>query len=271
MSSFRKNFFFNQQQLAPKLTGFKVRPSQTDTRDYIYQSTNAVLEDRVDLREYASPVEDQYDLGSCTGNALTSAYEMLTRIQAPEKFVELSRLFVYYNIRLIEGTADIDSGAYLRDGIKAIRRHGLCKEDLWPYVTEEFATPPPKICYDDARTRSIKNYRKLSGVTDILDALNNKRPVAFGMAVYDGFMDLNRFNSVLDVPPVGEPSIGGHAMLMVGYDLLKKQFLALNSFGLDWGVQGYCWITFNYVRQEIYDVWTFDLADAIEPQEKFAF
>ena len=141
------------------------------------------MQDVVDLRHLSTTVEDQLDLGSCTGSALTSAYELLLKIKSPEKFVELSRLFVYYNSRLIENTVDIDSGAYIRDGIKALRKYGACREDLWPYKPEEFATQPTQECYDDAATRSIKNYRRLANVNDMLDALNNNQPVVFGMSV----------------------------------------------------------------------------------------
>ena len=225
----------------------------------------------MDLRAWSSPVEDQYDLGSCTGSAITSAYELLTKLKQPEKFVELSRLFVYYNIRLIEGTTDIDSGAYIRDGIKALKKYGVCKEELWPYKTSEFATPPPQSCYEEARQRSITNYRRLSGVNDILDALNNNQPVMFGMAVYEGFMDISYRYPTISLPDYNESSLGGHAMLMVGYDLKRKVFLAQNSFGVDWGLYGYCWMPFDYVRQEVYDVWTFDLSDRTDPAAEFSF
>lgn len=91
------------------------------------------------------------------------------------------------------------------------------------------------------------------------------------MAVYDSFMDIDVYNPILQMPNFDEQSIGGHAMLMVGYNLSKKLFLAQNSFGTSWGDGGFCWMPFNYVRQEVYDAWTFDLSDRIEPLAEFAF
>lgn len=179
----------------------------------------------------------------------------------PEKFVQLSRLFIYYNIRLVEGTTDIDSGGYIRDGIRAINKYGICSEEMWPYYPTEYATPPPNSCYKDAATRSIKNYQRLNGVNDMLDAINNNQPVVFGMAVYNSFMDVDYYNPVVPLPKNDEVSIGGHAMCMVGYDLPKQQFLAKNSFGDEWGMSGYCWMPFDYIRANVYDVWTFDLSD----------
>jgi C1A family cysteine protease len=242
-------------------TEFNVKPQVPYSKDYIYKPFNIPLRDSVDLRNWDSRIENQLRVGSCTGNALANAYELLINRLTPDKFVELSRLFIYYNIRLIEGTTDIDAGGYIRDGIRAIYKYGICSEEEWPYYPSEFATPPTSKCYESASSRSIKNYQRLNGVNDILDALNNNQPVVFGMAVYDSFMDVGYFNPVVPMPVGNEVSIGGHAMCMVGYNLSTQQFLAKNSFGDNWGVGGYCWMPFNYIRADVYDVWTFDLSD----------
>jgi hypothetical protein len=67
----------------------------------------------VDLRPRMPQLYDQGNLGSCTANALCGAIWY----QVP-KFSP-SRLFLYYNERVIGNTVDIDSGAYISDGIKS--------------------------------------------------------------------------------------------------------------------------------------------------------
>ena len=187
------------------------------------------------------------------------AYELLTIKEFPEKFVDLSRLFVYYNTRILEETINEDSGAYLRSGIKAVKTYGLCTEALWPYNISKFTTKPSNESYEDAKYRNIKNYYRLDNNDKILDALNNDIPVVFGILVYESFDTLDNTNCILDVPPENESSIGGHAMVIVGYDLPKKLFLVRNSFGVDWCIDGYCWITFAYMTQELLDAWIFDI------------
>ena len=54
-----------------------------------------------------------------------------------------SRLFIYYNERALEGPSPTDSGAMLRDGIKAVAAQGACPETMWPYVEDKFADRPP--------------------------------------------------------------------------------------------------------------------------------
>lgn len=193
------------------------------------------------------------------GNAIVGAYELLLKRDAPEYFQNLSRLFVYYNARLIEGSSGEDSGVYLRDGIKAVRRDGICTESLWPYDINHFATRPSAEAYEDAQSRNIKNYYRLTGIDQVLDALNNDRPAVLAIDVFDTFDYLNYINSILYMPGQSEINPGGHAVCAVGYDLARKMVLARNSFGTDWGDAGYFWIPFEYLEAHTLDQWVFDI------------
>ncbi len=99
-------------------------PDLPDQRDYLYSAMRAVpavLPPRVDLREKCSMVEDQGDLGSCTANALGGCVEFLEKKDVKKgkgvKFSDVSRLFIYYNERVLEHSVKSDSGAQIRDGI----------------------------------------------------------------------------------------------------------------------------------------------------------
>lgn len=241
---------------------FKIKPSQPDIRDYIYRSDSTKdLKKSADLREWDTIVESQYSLGSCSSNAITNAYELLVKREYPEHFKHLSRLFIYYNTRSEYGDIQKDDGIYLRDGLKSLAKFGVCSEELWPYDIEKFDDRPTNECYEDAKKRKILTYQKLISIYYIMQVLGNNNPVVFGMEIYDSFMDLNERISTVNLPSRKEKSLGGHAMCMVGYDLEKRLFLAKNSFGTSWGDRGYCWIPFDYIRQEGYDIWTFEITN----------
>ena len=108
----------------------------------------------MDLRALCSPVEDQGQLGSCTANALVGMLEYLEIVHR-FPFVDLSRLFVYYNERVIEHSVHDDSGAMLRDGIKTLAKQGVCPEENWPYIIAKFAVPSP-FCYREAVDYQIR-------------------------------------------------------------------------------------------------------------------
>src|SRR3954454_515936 len=99
-------------------------PDLPDQRDFAYSVIKprfAKLPKKVDLRSKCPPIENQGDIGSCTAHALVAALEFL-EIKDGCRFIDLSRLFVYYNERAIEGTIKQDSGAFLRDGIKSLAK-----------------------------------------------------------------------------------------------------------------------------------------------------
>lgn len=246
---------------------YELKRSLHDSRDFIYKQEHGTpLTTQVDLREWDSIVEDQGNLGSCEGAALTNAYELMVKQDYPEKFVELSSLFVYYNSRLIEGEGLVteDTGAYIRNGLKSLQKYGVCSEKLWPYNIEKFDDRPTRECYEDALSRTIGSYQLLQTNTDVLQVLNSKKPVVIGMQIYDSFHDVNKMNSVIQMPKENEKSLGGHAMCLVGYSLKYQQFLAKNSYGTDWGNQGYCWIPFDYLSQYGWERWTFDINQKVD-------
>ncbi len=99
-------------------------PDLPDHRDYTYAVPVHAIGcggPMVDLRGQCPPVYDQGHLGSCTANAIAAAVEFDMHKQGLHAFTP-SRLFIYYNERAIEGHIPCDSGAMLRDGIKAVAR-----------------------------------------------------------------------------------------------------------------------------------------------------
>lgn len=240
---------------------FKVRADPQDWRDRYYNFARIESpRERVDLRPWASPVEDQLHLGSCVGQAVVGAYELLLNKADRNKFVDLSRLFVYYNARLLDNAVEEDVGAYVRDGIKAVNKYGVCSELAWPYLIEKFANTPSVQSYEEARRRLIKKYYRIENIKDIVDALNADNPVVTSMNVYDSFYELDYGKkTILPMPKPNEDLIGGHAVTFVGYDLPRKLFLARNSFGTDWGDHGYFWVPFDYAEKDFMDNWTFDI------------
>src|ERR1700722_19074090 len=108
-------------------------PDNDEKRDFHYQmkvkAERQVVPESVDLRPRCSPVENQGQMGSCTANALAGNLEFLEKLQS-SAVPRLSRLFIYFNERKIEGDPDQDKGAQLRDGIKALKNWGVCPESL---------------------------------------------------------------------------------------------------------------------------------------------
>jgi C1A family cysteine protease len=199
-----------------------------------------------------SAVEDQGNLGSCTAQALAGALECLD-LRDGRGYQDLSRLFIYYNERVIEHTVTVDSGAMLRDGIKTLAKQGTCLEKLWPYVTGKFRFKPSPNCYRDAADRQITSYHRILDVAGMRGCLAEGFPFVFGFMVYEGFQSTAVARSGrVGMPRRGERALGGHAVMAVGYDDAEKRFLVRNSWGVKWGMDGY--FTFPYAYLESRDL-----------------
>jgi C1A family cysteine protease len=226
-------------------------PDVPDFRDYPFKLLKTKkptkLPASVDLRPTCSPVEDQGNLGSCTANALAGAVEFLEK-KDKVLFVDASRLFIYYNERVIEHSVTQDSGAMLRDGIKTLVAQGVCSEANWPYVEDKFAVKPPAACYAEAANRQVTSYYRINTLNDMKTCLATGFPFVFGIAVYESFMsDTVDQTGVVPMPQRHEQMLGGHALLCVGYDDARSRFYFRNSWGASWGMKGYGTIPYMYL------------------------
>src|SRR5574342_356480 len=164
-------------------------PDLPDQRDFLYSAVQCVppaLPSHVDLRLFCSKVEDQGHLSSCTANALAGALEFL-EIKDKVNYANLSRLFVYYNERVIERSVKSDSGAMLRDGIKTLAKQGVCREKKWPYVVSRFAAKPSMTCYKEASDHQITSYHRILTIDEMRTCLAEGFPFVFGFTVYESF------------------------------------------------------------------------------------
>src|SRR5476651_720519 len=112
-----------------KIKKYGWTPDLPDQRDFAYAAPRAILRTlpaKINLTKRCPPVYDQGDLGSCTANAIGGAveFEVLKNNKADD-FMP-SRLFVYYNERVIEQTVNSDAGAQIRDGMKTVNKQGVC-------------------------------------------------------------------------------------------------------------------------------------------------
>lgn len=225
------------------------KPDLPDHRDLIYRAPRSLeaLPPAVDLRHNCSPVENQGQLGSCTGNAIAGALEYLDRKLGNP--IDISRLFIYYQERAMEGTIHQDAGAMIRDGIKACAKLGAPIEKLWPYRVEKFANKPAHEAYLDAARRKIVTYRRVVGRDDVLHCLADGFPVVFGFSVYEQFeSDEVARTGIANMPGPDERMLGGHAVLAVGYNIAQQRLLVRNSWGVDWGMAGHFTLPFGYIQ-----------------------
>jgi C1A family cysteine protease len=213
----------------------------------------------VNLVEWFSPVEDQGSLGSCTANAGIALVEYFEK-RAFGRHIDASRLFLYKATRnLMRQTGD--NGAYLRSTMGALVLFGVPPEEYWPYLIADFDKEPTAFCYAFAQNYQSINYYRLDPPSttrpDLLDRIKTNLagglPSMFGFTVYSSIEEAATTGKI-PYPSDGERIVGGHAIVVAGYDDKMKiknatpgAFLIRNSWGNGWGEKGYGWLPYDYV------------------------
>lgn len=233
---------------------------------YVPQQKAIIFPPSLDLRPNCKsiPIYDQGDLGSCTANAVCFAYRYTEMIQNLPHIFSPSRLFLYYNTRVLMNEVNIDSGASLRDTIKTAATSGVCSESVWKYDITQFTVKPTQLCYDQAVTAKVLTYASVAqNINSIKGALASGYPVVFGFDVYSSFMNIST-NGIMPIPASTESIIGGHAVTIVGYDDSIKfpntasgGFIIRNSWGSSWGANGYFYMSYTYALNALHagDFW----------------
>ena len=173
-----------------------------------------------------------------------------------------SRLFIYYNERVVENDVALDGGAYLRDGIKTLNELGVCKETSWkydstpsPYDGGPFpagsppATQPPDQCYSEALNYKITRYQRLTQtLAQLQGCLASGYPFVFGFSIYSSWFYQDPLPATISLPTGDNDSqVGGHAVLCVGYDNATALFKIRNSWGPKAGDGGYFYMPYSYL------------------------
>jgi C1A family cysteine protease len=239
---------------------FPVKKDKRDERDLTAKASIAVeeLPEAVDLRPYMSEVVDQLNLGSCTANAIASGLQEYLQKKSGKRLTRLSRLFLYYFERHIEGTINEDAGAYIRDGMKVLQKIGCAPEKYLPYDVNRYREQPSADAYLNSGEFRITEYKRVSYLSTLKSILAEGYPVVMGMEVFDSFMTIGKDGIVPMPDPNKENSLGGHAVLICGY--LQKNgelhYIVRNSWGKKWGDRGYCYIPESFFHKHVFDMWT---------------
>lgn len=243
---------------------FGCKKSPVDDRDFVlmlstsHLLTGTKLPPMVDLRSIGPPVYNQGDLGSCVSNGIAYCvqHDQIKR-KLLHQFMP-SRLFIYYNTRVLEGTVDEDSGTTIRGALMAANKKGVCPETIWPYLPEQYRHKPSNEAYSSGLQHLVNVYARIQlDLEQMKQCLANGYPFVFGARLYPSF-ELTKSDGIVNMPKPKESMLGGHCMTCLGYDDARQVFIVRNSWGHKWGDHGFCYIPYAFMTNHnyVFDVWT---------------
>lgn len=215
--------------------------------------TRKKLPSEINFRNWMSTVRNQKKIGCCSVITVCTALEYLLRRKTGEKNIDLlSPSFVYYNLRQLgRRNPRKDSGATIEEAVHAIQEYGACKEKEWPFNKRELNQRPSTNAYKRAfeDIQHLQYHSLNPDLHEIRSILANGYVVNAGIHTYSSFHSSRTLDTgIVPMPKIKQESYkGGHAILIIGYNDEKKQFLFQNSWGTHVGRSGYFFLPYKYI------------------------
>lgn len=233
---------------------------------------------QVDLRPLMSPVGNQGQFGSCTAFAMIKGFKEFMVLKAirdrkgdvEREFTPLSPAFLWFNERAYTGEQAKDTGANMFLGMNMLTNYGAPPEADYPYPTPAQQEDPWFRQYFLPATPSAEVYRKaaehkggtvrqITKLSEVKASLSAGYPVTFGFLVFESIRKAAN-GGMLPIPNIMEEECwGGHATLAVGFDDARQVLILRNSWGTEWGDQGYFYMPYKFFDMDlglVADGWT---------------
>ena len=197
----------------------------------------------VDMSDKMPPVGNQGNQQSCVAWAIAYA------LKSYQEKVELSQQLIFspsfiYN-QINNGQ---NAPTYVTDALNLLSEQGVCNLDEMPYSETDWTTKPSTTAKENAKKFRIDFWRQVNtqDIKEVKAQLAAGYPVIIGAEVSKEFVN-DGFAKKADFvwSETGTVS-GGHCMLLVGYNDTKNAFKVMNSWGKDWGDNGFAWIDYKF-------------------------
>ncbi|QVL48557.1 MAG: C1 family peptidase [Thiocapsa sp.] len=211
--------------------------------EWLFVADGATLPASFDWRDHdaVTPVRDQGECGSCWAFATVAAFESAAIIDGFDPRDESEQFLISYSYQ-----NDGCDGGYLSTAAAFLKRIGTVSEDCLAYRADDRLRPPP--CRGWIAQRDVLNL--WAGVPRTLADLKQavyEAPVAVGFRVFDDFL----FYQGGIYTHVSGHLAGLHAVLIVGWNDTEEYFIVKNSWGPDWGEDGYFRIAYSEVDNDV--------------------
>ncbi len=221
------------------------------------------------------PIGDQGTQGSCTGWAW--AYYCLThQIAAANGFWDttisshqFSPAFVYNQINYGD-----DTGSNFPDASNLLTDFGCATMNTMPYSQSDYATWPSEGAYHESMryriTGSEWDYLYTDSDLEVLKSyLAAGNTAVTAISTRTAFYSFDEINNIYTTSHASGDLGGGHAVCLVGYDDAKSTtdglgaFLLVNSWGSDWGDNGFWWMSYAAIKHSALSQRIFYYCDVI--------
>lgn len=219
------------------------------------------MSDAIDLRHLLAPIKDQGRRGTCVAFAATAGHELL-RMDGED----LCEEFLHWGSKQRDGFPHLVEGTTLAAAAATLADLGQPLEHHWPYDdARDFRAAtyqPPATAFAAALALRVSGGSAITPTgASLLSALQVRQAVLLGVRLYSTW-HFATADGEIRMPAAGTTSFGGHAVLVVGYrpdGASAGSFIVRNSWGDDWGIEGYGYLPGQYVDTYGLEAWALSL------------
>jgi hypothetical protein len=234
------------------------RPDTVDFRDLMYVPTLVEVGTTIPLDSYRKagvPILDQGQEGACTGFGLATVvhYLLRTRKVSPDSGKVSPRMLYAMARRYDAWPGEAYDGSDCRGAMKGWHKHGVCAEKLWRHDPSkpDFALNEERSA--NAQDRPLGAYFRVNHKDMVaMHAAISEVGVLYASASVHSGWDEVKADGVIPFSD-NVKMLGGHAFAIVAYD--KTGFWIQNSWGTDWGLEGFCRISYEDWLKNGSDIW----------------
>ena len=174
----------------------------------------------------------------------------------------ISSLYLYYLVKIhnkinIDESSDSldsmnDSGATILETLKILKKNGCSPDFLYTYTKNNFNNIPNDKLLNFANKCKLTSFTKISRY-NVKQYLLNNNPVICGIKIFNSFHSDKTINTgIVDMPKKINYLLGGHSIVIVGYNDYIDSYIFINSWGLSWGDNGFGMIPYSYINNKNY-------------------
>lgn len=210
------------------------------------------LPSKFSLRSKLGIPYDQLSMGSCTSNSVCKLYQYHYPSFNP------SRLFLYQQELKIDGNWGEDAGSTVQTAFNALKKFGVPSEESWSYDINNFTKEPEISIYNEALlNRSLSDgiiEQNLNSIKSCLADPLHQNPISLGILLFNSFENHHVMKTgIVPMPDyTKQVLLGGHCILLTGYDDNTRYFEILNSWGENVGDKGYFYIPYDYILNSMF-------------------
>ena len=199
-------------------------------------------------KEFFPEIVDQGNIESCVPTCISTIYYYLTMKQSNYLNFRISRLYLYYQVRKLYDNVSTDDGSSIKDCINILHKDGIVPEFLYPYITSKVFNNPSDFLDRYSRFCKCLGFKNISR-KEIKQKLLQDHPILCGIKLFDSvYSDEVKNTGIIKFSEEYDKILGGHCIILIGFDDDKKHYKFINSWGVSWGDNGFGYLPYDYIK-----------------------